>query len=126
MRVYIPLDHGGLEGLARCGQLMAEGGFAVTPAFAQAYGSDDVEELEYAAMMVAAEASAELVGADGRRRVLAVDAAAAEPGGEEHPAAVQLTAPVGLADVAAIHVGESGEELAWYALQELEDVLAAG
>lgn len=122
MRVYIPLDRAGLADLARSGEVAPCRAYAVTPAFAQAYGSDDAEELEYAAMMAAADASAELDGGDGWRIVVAADGADVEPA-DEHPGAVTVVAALALSDVAAIHVGEGDEELAWYAPQELGDLV---
>lgn len=122
MRVYIPLDRPRLEGLARSGLVEPGRGYAVTPGFAEAYGSDDVEQLEYAALMAAADASAK-PGGDTERIVVAADVAIVEPVGDEHPAAVDVIRAVPLADVASIHVGDAGDDLAWYATQELGVVL---
>ena len=119
MRVYIPLDRRGLEELARSGVVRPGRGYAVTPAFAEAYGSDDVEELEYAAMMAAAEASTDL---DGRQVVVAADADARPIDGPR--GAVELGEPVPLDAVASIHVGDEADGgLAWYATQELGELV---
>jgi len=120
MRVYLPVDRRGLEHLADTGVVPPGRGYAVTPAFAEAYGSDDVEELEYAAMMGAAEASADV---DGHRIVVAADVESTTEVSDEHPAAVTVGA-VALADVASIHVGDdTDDQLAWYAPQELAALL---
>lgn len=120
MRVYIPLDRRGLELLGQSGEAAPGRAYAVTPAFAEAYGSDDVEELEYAALMVAASAATD---ADGHQVVLAADVVSVGPDDDEHPATVDLEEPVPLGQVASIHVGEEGDDLAWYAPQELSDLV---
>ncbi len=125
MRVYIPLDRSGLKHLAASCEVAPGRAYAVTPAFVEAYGSNDVEELEYAAMLAAADASAELGGGDDRRIVVAADTGAIEPA-DEHPGAVIVVAAVALTDVASIHVVKGDEGLAWYAPQELDDLIAEG
>lgn len=80
---------------------------------------DDAEETEYAALMTAADASAELlVGLpDGRRRrvVVVVETASVE-------------GPVMWRDVVAVHVddhddADPDDDLAWWATQEIGDLL---
>ena len=79
MRVYLPFTLPGLAELlasAEIGQPPRRG-FAVTPALREWYVSGDLEELEYAAMMLAARASLRLLledpDAPPRRVVLAVE-----------------------------------------------------
>ena len=83
--------------------------------------ADDGEESEYAALMTAADASAELLAGlpDGRRRrvVVVVGSATAE-------------GPVSWRDVVAVHVDDSDDadpddDLAWWATQEIGDLLAS-
>ncbi|MEU8894085.1 hypothetical protein [Streptomyces sp. NPDC048442] len=81
MRVYVPLTLPGLAAAYKAGEL-APGPFvayAVTPGLREWYVSDDIEELEYAALGRAAAASLRLVAGDPaaerRRVVLAVDVA---------------------------------------------------
>ncbi|MFZ4152884.1 DUF6912 family protein [Streptomyces pseudogriseolus] len=124
MRVYVPLTLPGLAEAHRTGQL-GDGpstAYAVTPALREWYLSDDIEELEYAALSRAALASLRLLAADPaaprRRVVVAVDvadgAASAEPGLGPDPASlgeVRLAGPVRLAKAAAVHVdAEDAEE----------------
>jgi hypothetical protein len=81
--------------------------------------ADEGEETEYAALMTAADASAELVAGldDGRRRRVVV--------------VVETTSPdaaVTWRDVVAVHVdsdddADPDEDLAWWATQELDDLL---
>lgn len=81
--------------------------------------ADDGEETEYAALMAAADASAGLVAGlpDGRRRrvVVVVETAGAD-------------APARWRDVVAVHVDSDDDaypddDLAWWATQEVADLL---
>jgi len=82
---------------------------------------DDGEETEYAALMTAADASADLLGGlpDGRRRRVVV--------------VVETVAASGQAawrDVVAVHVdshddADPDDDLAWWASQEIGDLLAS-
>jgi len=82
---------------------------------------DDGEETEYAALMTAADASAELLDGlpDGRRRrVVVVVETASEDG------------PVRWRDVVAVHVdseddADPDDDLAWWATQEVGDLVAS-
>ncbi|MFF4114654.1 DUF6912 family protein [Streptomyces sp. NPDC001714] len=129
MRVYVPLTLPGLAEAHKTGEL-GTGPFvayAVTPALREWYLSDDIEELEYAALNRAALASLRLLAADPgavrRRVVVAVDvpdgAAAADPDRGLDPVAlgeVRVTGTVALARAAAVHVDSDDAE---------EDVTAA-
>ncbi|MER6464695.1 DUF6912 family protein [Streptomyces sp. NPDC001288] len=129
MRVYVPLTLPGLAEAHKTGEL-GTGSFAayaVTPALREWYLSDDIEELEYAALNRAALASLRLLAADRdaprRRVVVAVDVpdgtAAADPDRGLDPAAlgeVRVTGTVALAKAAAVHVDSDDAE---------EDVTAA-
>jgi hypothetical protein len=117
MRVYVPLTLSGLAEAYRTGEVGAGPlvAYAVTPALREWYLSDDIEELEYAALSRAALASLRLLAADPdaprRRVVVAVDvpdgAAAADPDRGLDPAAlgeVRVKGAVPLAKAAAVHV----------------------
>ncbi|MFF4500326.1 DUF6912 family protein [Streptomyces sp. NPDC001401] len=129
MRVYVPLTLSGLAEAYKTGELGAGPlvAYAVTPALREWYLSDDIEELEYAALNRAALASLRLLAADPgavrRRVVVAVDvpdgAASADPDRSLDPAAlgeVRVTGTVALAKAAAVHVDLDDAE---------EDVAAA-
>ncbi|MFF3685055.1 DUF6912 family protein [Streptomyces sp. NPDC002187] len=117
MRVYVPLTLPGLAQAYKAGEL-APGpltAYAVTPALREWYVSDDIEELEYAALNRAAAASLrQLAGvpdAPRRRVVVAVDVpdqdAVADPDRALDPAAlgeVRIAAAVPMAKAAAVHV----------------------
>jgi hypothetical protein len=123
MRVYVPLTLPGLAEAYKTGELGADGlvAYAVTPGLREWYLSDDVEELEYAALSRAALASLRLLAADAgaprRRVVVAVDvpdrAASADPDRSLDPAAlgeVRVTGAVRLAGAAAVHVDADDAE----------------
>ncbi|MEV6594084.1 DUF6912 family protein [Streptomyces acidicola] len=123
MRVYVPLTLPGLAAAYKTGEL-GEGPFvayAVTPALREWYLSDDIEELEYAALNRAALASLRLLavepGVARRRVVVAVDvadgAAVADPDRGLDPAAlgeVRVAGPVPLSKAAAVHVDSDDAE----------------
>jgi hypothetical protein len=135
MRVYVPLTLPGLAEAYKTGQL-GEGPFvayAVTPALREWYLSDDIEELEYAALNRAALASLRLVavepGAVRRRVVVAVDVAdrdaVADPDRGLDPTAlgeVRVAGPVPLSKAAAVHVDSSEAEAE---VSEAADALGA-
>jgi len=117
MRVYVPLTLSGLAEAYKTGELGAGpvAAFAVTPALREWYLSDDIEELEYAALNRAALASLRLLAGDPdaprRRVVVAVDvpdgAAASDPDRGLDPAAlgeVSVAGAVPLAKAASVHV----------------------
>ncbi|MDG5808938.1 hypothetical protein P9869_41245 [Streptomyces ossamyceticus] len=135
MRVYVPLTLPGLAEAYKTGQL-GEGPFvayAVTPALREWYLSDDIEELEYAALNRAALASLRLVavepGAVRRRVVVAVDVAdrdaVADPDRGLDPTAlgeVRVVGPVPLSKAAAVHVDSADAEAE---VSEAADALGA-
>ncbi|MEV0849605.1 hypothetical protein AB0J21_27655 [Streptomyces sp. NPDC049954] len=123
MRVYVPLTLSALARAHEAGELA--GGpvtaYAVTPALRDWYGSEDLEELEYAALGRAAGASLRLLAADPgavrRRVVLAVDVpdAAAHPDPDPASAGeVRVEGAVRMAKAAAVHAdaGDAVEDVA--------------
>ncbi|MGW2825036.1 DUF6912 family protein [Streptomyces sp. NPDC001443] len=123
MRVYVPLTLSGLAEAHKTGELGAEPlvAYAVTPGLREWYLSDDIEELEYAALSRAALASLRLLAADPgaarRRTVVAVDVpdgiASVDPDRGLDPAAlgeVRVAGAVALAKVASVHVDAQDAE----------------
>ncbi|MDJ0379542.1 hypothetical protein [Streptomyces sp. G-G2] len=121
MRVYVPLTLPGLAEAHKAGELGPAPlrAYAVTPGLREWYVSDDIEELEYAALNRAALASLRLIAADPatprRRVVVALDvddkAAAATPGVDEATLGqVALGAAVRLTVAAAVHVDAEDAE----------------
>jgi hypothetical protein len=164
MRVYLPSTTTALRELLAAGELGPGPltGFAVTPALREWYRDDDLEALEYAAMLEAARAALRLLDADpdaARRRVVVaadVDDAGVRIRDDLDRGVVRVAAPVPLAAIAAVHVDDGdatgtvaaaagaitaadlgeeaaqervddaeGYELAWYATQEIEGLLAS-
>ncbi|MFI0137454.1 DUF6912 family protein [Streptomyces luteogriseus] len=116
MRVYVPLTLPGLAEAYKTGELGADAfvAYAVTPGLREWYASDDIEELEYAALGRAALASLRLLTAEPeaprRRVVVAVDVAdrtvtdgdpALDPA---EPGQVRVTGPLPLGKAASVHV----------------------
>lgn len=159
MRVYLPSTLPGLADLVRTGLLPPGQAYAVTPGLREAYAAGDQEELEYAALLLAARASLRLIAADPdappRRVVVAAEVTDQPSGPAPGEGAVLLDSPVPMADVVSAHVddpvampeiraavdalaaadagdedaaftvdGAEGHELAWYASQEISDLIA--
>ncbi|MFJ8544576.1 DUF6912 family protein [Streptomyces sp. NPDC093586] len=122
MRVYVPLTLSGLAEAHRAGHLGAGplAAYAVTPALREWVLSDDIEELEYAALSRAALASLRLLAADAgaarRRVVVAADvpdgtvSAGPDRGAEATPGEVRVDGAVPLAKAAAVHVDSADAE----------------
>ena len=113
MRVYLPTT------IALLAEQHAEGAVIVTDDLVVA--EDDSEDGEYAALMTAADASAALLAGAGRRVVVVADLdKEPEPG---------WTVP--LKRVVAVHAdaadrpadADPDEDLAWFATQEIPDLL---
>jgi hypothetical protein len=123
MRVYIPTTLAGLAEAYKAAELGPAplDAYAVTPGLREWYVSDDIEELEYAALTRAAQASLRLLAVSPdvprRRVVVAVDVADGsvrhDPDRALDPAAlgeVRLTRAVPLSEAAAVHVdGDDAE-----------------
>lgn len=123
MRVYIPTTLAGLADAYKAGELgpVPLDAFAVTPSLREWYVSDDIEELEYAALTRAAQASLRLLAlhpdVPRRRVVVAVDVADAavrhDPDRGLDPASlgsVRLSGAVPLDKAAAVHLDADDAE----------------
>ncbi|WP_419995450.1 DUF6912 family protein [Streptomyces boninensis] len=123
MRVYLPLTLPSLADVHKAGELGPAPltGYAVTPALREWYVSDNIEELEYAALTRAAAASLRLLAvepdAPRRRVVLAAEvpdsAASADPDHALDPAAlgeVRIDRAVSMKLAAAVHVDADDAE----------------
>ncbi|GGU64527.1 DUF6912 family protein [Streptomyces lavendofoliae] len=123
MRVYVPLTLPGLAQAHKAGELGPGPltAYAVTPGLREWYVSDDIEELEYAALSRAAAASLRMLAADPsvarRRVVVAVDvpdgAAVADPDGPLDPSSVgevRIARAVALTKAAAVHADADDAE----------------
>ncbi|WKN15063.1 hypothetical protein NEH83_13060 [Streptomyces sp. JUS-F4] len=125
MRVYVPLTLSGLAAAHGAGEVGPGPltAYAVTPGLREWYVSDDIEELEYAALNRAAAASLRMIAGNPdevrRRVVLAVDvpdgSAAADPDPDHGLSAaslgeVRIAAALPLAKAAAVHVDAEDAE----------------
>lgn len=113
MRVYLPLTFALLRAAVADGGLAGPvAAFAVTPALREWYASGDTEELEFAAMTDAAEASLRLLAVDpeapARRVVVAADVAdgSCRLTPDRHVAALSVAGPIQVSDFASVHVDD--------------------
>ena len=112
MRVYLPSTLPALRRLLDDGQLGDPPlpAYAVTGALREWYAEGDEEELEYAALALAAAASVRLLDADQdapRRRVVVVaEVGGVEPAPHVDRAAVRVQSEVPLRLVQAVHVDD--------------------
>jgi hypothetical protein len=113
-RVYLPTTLAGLASAHASGVLSGpRPAHAVTSAVREWYTEGDLEELEYVALMEAAEASLRRLAEDpdvARRRVVVAadvaDADVQDVADERFRSAVRVTADVPVAAVASVHVDE--------------------
>jgi hypothetical protein len=118
MRVYLPATTTTLQALLEAGAVGPAPltAFAITPGLREWYVDDDVESLEYAAMVEAARGSLRLLDADPsaarRRVVLAVDVPdqAVTVRDDLDRGVVELADEVPLAAVASAHVDDADAE----------------
>jgi hypothetical protein len=116
MRVYLPSTLSGLRTLLDTGTLGEPPlpAYAVTPALREWYAEGDEEELEYAAMTLAARACVRLLDRallldpelPARRVVVVAEVGTTEPAPEADRAAVRVLEPVPLRLVQAVHVDD--------------------
>jgi hypothetical protein len=142
MRVYLPATSTIARQLVDSGQLSAPlTGFAVTSGLRSRYdetdAETDTEELEYAALTLAARASLRLIDGDlaawRRRLVLATDVADGQVSVRDDlddgvitvaaAAAAILRADLGDESAQDVVDDAEGNELSWYATQELSALL---
>ncbi len=138
MRIYLPATLPLLAARLAGGSTAAfpaGPAFAVTGELREWYASGDTEELEYAAMTLAAEASLRLLAADPtaprRRVVVAADiedsAVTVSPqDGRESRGRIVVAGDIPLARIAAIHVDDSEAVADVTAALERPDDAAAG
>jgi hypothetical protein len=113
--VYLPATNVTLRALLDSGELGPAPltAFAVTPALREWYVDDDIEALEYAAMVEAARGSLRLIDGDEaaarRRVVIAVDAPESTVAVRDDldRGVVQVGEAVRLASVASVHVDDA-------------------
>ena len=119
MRVYVPATSEVLRALRDDGALAAgQTAFAVTPGLREWYRDDDIEALEYAALLEAARASLRLLDDDRsaarRRVVVAADLPDEQVSVRDdlERGVVRLEPPVLVAQVVSVHVDDRDAEAA--------------
>ena len=116
MRVYLATTMSGLSGLLVAGSVDLPVAYAVTPSLREWYVEGDAEELEYAALTIAARASLRLLAGDPsarpRRVVLAVEVpdTSVRPAPDIERAAVRLAGPVLFSAVVSAHLDDAAAE----------------
>jgi hypothetical protein len=120
VRVYLPSTLPGLRVLLETGALGDPPlpAYAVTGALREWYAEGDEEELEYAAMTLAARASVRLLdrallldpGVPPRRVVVVAEVGSADPAPDVDRAAVRVLEPVTTRLVQAVHVDDPAAE----------------
>ena len=119
MRVYLPSTLPGLRDLLDAGSLTGPlPGYAVTGALREWYAEGDEEELEYAALSLAARASVRLLdrallldaATPPRRVVVVVEVEQVEPAPDVDRAAVRVLGEVPIRLVQAVHVDDPSAE----------------
>lgn len=162
MRVFLPATTVELASLHGTGDIAAAAStaFAVTAGLRDWYGEDDLEELEYAALLEAARASLRLIDTDPaalpRRVVIAAEVSddALQVRDDLDRGVVRLNSGLTLAEIVSVHIDDAnaeeaisvaaeaitradlgdeeaqekvddaeGFELAWYATQEIGELL---
>ncbi len=114
-RLYLPTTLDLLRAAWAAGQ--------VTPGEDVVVAESDDEEAEYAALMTAADASAELLAGPGRRVVVVAEVASAAAA--EHPVPLKRVVAVHADPVVRPADADPDDDLAWYATQEVAlDLLA--
>lgn len=118
MRVYLPSTLTAARTVLADRAVPAGLAFGVTPAFREWYAQSDTDEMEYAALLAAARACLRLLDADAtapRRRVVFaadIDDATVRIRDDLDRGVVEVTAPVPLASVRAVHVDDTDAEAA--------------
>jgi len=112
MRVYVGLTRSALAAARAAGEIGPAPlpAHAVTPALRESYATADAEELEYVALMAAADSCLPLLAAapdePRRRYVAACEVATATPDTEAGPAGVVVASPIPWRDVQALHADD--------------------
>jgi len=116
MRVYVGLTRSALAAARDAGEVGPAplAAHAVTPALRESYATADAEELEYVALMAAADSVLPLLAASpaepSRRYVVACDVPDAAPDIEAGRSGVTVPAPIPWRDVKAIHADDPAAE----------------
>jgi hypothetical protein len=124
MRAYIGVTASEVQEFLQSGEFDVSDAYAATPTFIFSNSDLDEEEVEYTLSLIAAEDAVELLDATGTACVLALEVPESIIEAE-HEMSISLSAPL-LWDYVqcCFEVSPDGQELTWFATQEIASNLA--
>jgi hypothetical protein len=124
MRAYIGVTASEVQEFLLSGEFDVSDAYAATPTFISSNSDLDEEEVEYTLSLIAAEDAVELLDAAGTACVLALEVPESIIEAE-HEMSISLTAPLQWDYVqCCFEVSPDGQELTWFATQEIASNLA--
>jgi hypothetical protein len=124
MRAYIGVTASEVQEFLLSGEFDVSDAYAATPTFIFSNSDLDEEEVEYTLSLIAAEDAVELLDAAGTACVLALEVPESIIEAE-HEMSISLTAPLQWDYVqCCFEVSPDGQELTWFATQEIASNLA--
>ena len=119
MRAYIGVTASEVQEFLQSGEFDVSDAYAATPTFISSNSDLDEEEVEYTLSLIAAEDAVELLDAAGTACVLALEVPESIIE-VEHEMSISLTAPLQWDYVqCCFEVSPDGQELTWFATQEI-------
>lgn len=124
MRAYIGVTASEVQEFLQSGEFDVSDAYAATPTFIFSNSDLDEEEVEYTLSLIAAEDAVELLDATGTACVLALEVPESIIEAE-HEMSISLTVPLQWDYVqCCFEVSPDGQELTWFATQEIASNLA--
>jgi hypothetical protein len=124
MRAYIGVTASEVQEFLQSGEFDVSDAYAATPTFIFNNSDLDEEEVEYTLSLIAAEDAVELLDATGTACVLALEVPESIIE-VEHEMSISLSAPLQWDYVqCCFEVSPDGQELTWFATQEIASNLA--
>lgn len=124
MRAYIGVTASEVQEFLLSGEFDVSDAYAATPTFISSNSDLDEEEVEYTLSLIAAEDAVELLDATGTACVLALEVPESIIEAE-HEMSISLTVPLQWDYVqCCFEVSPDGQELTWFATQEIASNLA--
>jgi hypothetical protein len=124
MRAYIGVTASEAQEFLQSGEFDVSDAYAATPTFIFSNSDLDEEEVEYTLSLIAAEDAVELLDATGTACVLALEVPESIIEAE-HEMSISLSAPLQWDYVqCCFEVSPDGQELTWFATQEIASNLA--
>jgi hypothetical protein len=124
MRAYIGVTASEVQEFLQSGEFDVSDAYAATSTFISSNNDLDEEEVEYTLSLIAAEDAVELLDAAGTACVLALEVPESIIDAE-HEMSISLTAPLQWDYIqCCFEVSPDGQELTWFATQEIASNLA--